>query len=116
MAATASTGWLSLIHISDNYDTDIAHITGWQNDRYDELIEQAYAEKDMDKRSDLLYQAETLLMEEMPVMPLFQYQNAYAKTGALSKLSTNYYGAVLFTKAKLKNASAYLATEPSAES
>ena len=117
--ATGFTGQaisLKDLALTDNYDTDIAHITGWQNDRYDELIEQAYAEKDMDKRSDLLYQAETLLMEEMPVMPLFQYQNAYAKTGALSKLSTNYYGAVLFTKAKLKNASAYLATEPSAES
>lgn len=85
-----------------NYDKNIPHITGWQNSRYDELIEKAFAEKDLGARSDLLYQAETILMEEMPAMPLFQYQNAYSKTGAISKLSTNYYGAVLFTKAKLK--------------
>ncbi|MCI8332480.1 MAG: hypothetical protein HFE78_06615 [Clostridiales bacterium] len=88
--------------LNENYDVNIPHITGWQNNRYDELIEQAFAEKDLAARSDLLYQAETILMEEMPVMPLFQYQNAYSKTGALSKLSTDYYGAVLFTKAKLK--------------
>ncbi|MCI8589259.1 MAG: hypothetical protein HFE77_00865 [Clostridiales bacterium] len=86
----------------ENYDVNIPHITGWQNDQYDALIEQAFAEKDLGARSDLLYQAETILMQEMPVMPLFQYQNAYRSTGAISKLDTNYHGAVLFTKAKMK--------------
>ncbi len=97
--------------LNPEYDKNIPHITGWQNDDYDALIEQAFAEKDMDARSDLLFEAEKLLMEEMPVMPLVRYRNAYVKTGALSGLTTDYYGAVSFKNAKLKNADAYVAPE-----
>ena len=97
--------------LEKDYKPDLSHITGWQNTEFDNLIGQAYEEKDMDAKSDLLFSAEKILMEEMPVMPLIQYQNAYVKTSALSKLDTNYYGAVLFTKAKLRSAGDYVATE-----
>ncbi|MBQ8696732.1 MAG: hypothetical protein IJ519_03335 [Clostridia bacterium] len=98
---------LRLSNTVENYDTSIPHVTGWENAEYDELIEKAFAESDLAKRSEILYEAEEILMEEMPVMPLVRYQNAYVKSKALSKLDSSYYGTVLFDEAKLKNAEDY---------
>lgn len=98
---------LRLANTVEDYDTSIAHITGWENEEYDALIEEAFAESDMAKRSDILFEAEELLMEELPVMPLVRYQNAYAKSKALSKIESDYYGTVHFDAAKLKNADEY---------
>lgn len=96
---------------NDDYSPDLSHITGWQNDEYDKLISEAAAESDMSAKSDKLFEAEKILMDEMPVMPIISYQNAYIKTGALKGLDTNYYGAVLFTKAKLSHYDDYKETE-----
>jgi oligopeptide transport system substrate-binding protein len=41
----------------------------WNNDKYNDLIKQAKAEVDAKKRMQLLYEAEKLLMEEMPIGP-----------------------------------------------
>lgn len=45
--------------------------TGWSNTRYDELIQQAKSESDPAKRMQIFYEAETILLEEMPIIPLF---------------------------------------------
>ncbi|AOV06424.1 peptide ABC transporter substrate-binding protein [Lysinibacillus sphaericus] len=47
--------------------------TTWSNAAYDELIQKAKNEVDEEKRWDLLVQADRLLMEEMPVFPLYYY-------------------------------------------
>ncbi|SUJ21958.1 peptide ABC transporter substrate-binding protein [Sporosarcina pasteurii] len=47
--------------------------TTWSNAEYDELIHKAKNEVDEEKRWDLLVQADRLLMEEMPVFPLYYY-------------------------------------------
>lgn len=99
--------------LNADYDATVPHITGWENAEYDKLIAQAFEEKDLGARSDILYQAEQILMEQMPVMPLIQYKNSYIKTGALSGISTTYYGAVDFGDAKLKSAEDYIAPETS---
>ncbi len=107
---------ISLKEITENadYSPDLRHITGWQNDSYDKLIAEAASESDMSAKSDKLAEAEKILMEEMPVMPLITYKNAYAKTGALKGLSEDYYGAVIFTKAKLSKYGDYVAPETEA--
>lgn len=45
--------------------------TGWANADYDALIEAALMEGDLAKHQELLVQAETLLMEEMPIAPVY---------------------------------------------
>lgn len=54
--------------------------TGWSNAQYDHFLEQAAAELDPLKRMDLLRQAEAILMEELPILPIYYYvtQNAIA--------------------------------------
>lgn len=81
----------------------VTNLCGYDNAEYDELIEAAFAETDKAKRSELLHQAEEKLVADMPVAPLFVYQNGYVQDGDLTKLDTNYLGAVIFTDAKLKN-------------
>ncbi|MDG2174873.1 MAG: peptide ABC transporter substrate-binding protein [Gammaproteobacteria bacterium] len=49
--------------------------TGFSNARYDEIIlHEAPAELDKDKRFALYYEAETILLENMPILPIFTYQ------------------------------------------
>ncbi len=45
--------------------------TGWTNTEYDALIDQAFHEGDPAAHQDLLIQAETILMEEMPIGPIY---------------------------------------------
>lgn len=83
-------------------------ITGYNSKEYNKLIDQAFAENaDRAKRSELLHQAEKLLLEDMPVTPLVTLQNAYVKSKSLSKLSFDFYGCPVFTKVKLKNYEEY---------
>lgn len=47
--------------------------TTWSNEEYDKLIEAIKTEVDDEKRWDLMIQADELLMQEMPVFPLYYY-------------------------------------------
>ena len=49
--------------------------SGWQSDAYDAKIAAAFAEKDLDKRAAILHEAEALLMEEMPIVPIMFNEN-----------------------------------------
>ncbi len=86
---------------SESYDV-IGHVTGYQSDAYDELIEKAAAATGAEK-ADLLHQAEKLLVEDMPVMPLVTLQSAYVSSKLLKGFKTTYYGTVDFKQVKMKN-------------
>lgn len=48
----------------------------YSNPKYDELIESAKLEPDVNKRFDMLHQAEDLLMQDMPIGPIYyRYKN-----------------------------------------
>ncbi|GGE14976.1 dipeptide-binding protein DppE [Marinithermofilum abyssi] len=51
--------------------------TGWSNKKYDELLKKAGAETDESKRIQLLHEAEKILMKEMPIIPLYYYNDVY---------------------------------------
>ena len=51
--------------------------TGWANKDYDALIAQAAATVDPQERLGVFQKAETLLMEEMPIIPIFFYTRVY---------------------------------------
>lgn len=52
--------------------------TGWSNARYDELLVKSSQEGDATKRLDLLGQAESILLEDMPIIPFYWYVHVYA--------------------------------------
>ncbi|HVE42687.1 MAG TPA: peptide ABC transporter substrate-binding protein, partial [Planctomycetota bacterium] len=47
--------------------------TGFSNAEYDRLIEAAGRERDAAKRMKLLHDAEAILMEELPIVPIYFY-------------------------------------------
>ncbi len=49
--------------------------TGWGNPEYDKLINGAYAEVDEAKRRKMLEDAEKILMDDMPIIPIYYYKS-----------------------------------------
>ncbi len=48
--------------------------TGWSNAQYDELMAKATKEKDAKARFGFMKQAEDILLDEMPIMPIYYYK------------------------------------------
>lgn len=64
---------------SDNGNND----SGWANAAYDQLLDEARAELDIAKRANILQQAETLLLEQGPVIPIYFYTSQGLRASAL---------------------------------
>lgn len=47
-----------------------SNFTNWSNEEFDELLAQSLTEQDEEKRFELLHEAERVLMEDMPVIPI----------------------------------------------
>jgi oligopeptide transport system substrate-binding protein len=47
--------------------------TNWGNAKYDQLIEAAGAETDVQKRMQLFHEAEQILLDEQPIIPIYFY-------------------------------------------
>nr|WP_114744335.1 peptide ABC transporter substrate-binding protein [Falsibacillus pallidus] len=58
--------------------------TGWSNPEFDSLIKAAKNEKDENKRFEDLYQAEKVLFEGMPIVPLYFYNQVYLQNDKVS--------------------------------
>jgi oligopeptide transport system substrate-binding protein len=51
--------------------------TGWENVKFDELVEEANTINDQEKRYELLNEAEKILIDNMPIIPLYTYVRVY---------------------------------------
>jgi len=60
-------------YLSDSDNND----SGWVNKAYDDLCARAAREANATERLKLLGQAEQILLDEMPIVPVFHYVNAY---------------------------------------
>ena len=52
--------------------------TGWSSDEYDQLIRQASRTQNMKARLELFQKAESILMDEIPIIPIYIYTRVYA--------------------------------------
>ena len=86
----------------------LSNIANYKNDAYDQLIALALETADLLDRAVILHQAEEILLEDMPVIPLMFNQSFYVAHKNMSKLDVNYWGFTVFTRAKLKNYEDYL--------
>ena len=100
---------------SDTYDL-FGHVTGYSSEAYNALIEQAYATDDAAARAAILHNAEQMLLEDMPIVPLVFLQDAYLIHDDLSGYGSSYYATREFKRMKLKNYTAYLPVETAAVS
>lgn len=111
MFAKSFAGGKMDMNVTDGNYQLATHISGYDSAEYEAKIEAIFAEKDEDVRSELLHEAEEMLLADMPIMPLVQLQSGAAVSEDLSKLSVNYWGFDIFTKAKLGHVENYTTTK-----
>jgi oligopeptide transport system substrate-binding protein len=63
--------------------------TGWSNTRYDSLIKNAAKEQDSGKRFKLLQEAEAILIDDQPIIPIYFYVYEFLKKPYLKGLYGN---------------------------
>lgn len=100
---------------NDNYDP-VPYIQGYDSDEYSALIESAFAEKNRAARSTYLHDAEELLMQDMPIIPLYFNKDAYVyNDDVLSKIGDWYMGFRDFDRLTMKNWRDYQTAEAAAD-
>ncbi len=75
--------------------------TQWHDEVFTELVESADRQIDLEKRKEMLIQAERILMEAFPVAPIYHYAFDYIKDPAVQDVVYLPSGAVDFKKAKI---------------
>lgn len=95
-------------------DAFIDPINGWA--KYDELIAKIKAETDTATRTELMHQAEDILMSNGCVIPLYYYNDIYMEKDYVSGMYANLFGYKFFHKIQMANGSTTvkinLASEP----
>ena len=81
--------------------TPAGHITSYNSNEYNALIEKAQLAKNEKERAEILVEAEKVLMKDMPVIPVIYNKNVSLSAKSLKNVSANFYTASVLTKAKL---------------
>lgn len=83
-----ASSFLDMYRTADSGNND----TGWENEEFKSLIDQASAEQDPAVRTDLQLQAEAIMVDEMPVIPLYYYTNLYVVQDHVENMSPDPLG------------------------
>ena len=75
---------------------------GYSNAEYDSLVAQAKAEQDSTKRWELMHKAESIIMEDMPIIPLYYYTKVKAAKPEVKGFRVSTLGHVLFDQAYIE--------------
>ncbi len=78
----------------------VQNATSWEDPEYQFLM--LSARQNPKKKNQLLGEAESLLLEESPIIPLFQFNMLYAKSKKLEGVSLNGFGTLDFSHAYFK--------------
>ena len=84
------------------------HITGYDSEEYNTLMEKIFAEKIVANRAEDLRAAEGILMNDLPVIPVVYNLNATVTSKQLKRTTSSYYNVLSFQKAKIGSYSKYL--------
>lgn len=99
-------GWVADYNDASNfldmYTTGNANnYSQWSNEEFDNLIADAITEKDAAKRSEILHQAEDIMMEEMIVAPVYDDVDPYMINDRIANMYHSPMGYFFFDKATL---------------
>ncbi|QRG66619.1 peptide ABC transporter substrate-binding protein [Brevibacillus choshinensis] len=70
--------------------------TLWHSEKYVDLVQKAYAEPDESKRNQHLMEAETILMNEMPVTGIYSSVNSWVQSDKLKGITVDPLGYIDF--------------------
>ena len=76
--------------------------TGWENEEFATLLEETYTIQDKEQRNELLAKCEAKLVEEMPVMPIFNFTMLYVQDKNLQDVVLTETGNLDFKWASFK--------------
>ena len=63
--------------------------TGWSNETYDNLLEKAAASPSKEQRYLYMYEAEKILMDELPIIPIYTYTRIFMKHESVQGWNAN---------------------------
>ncbi len=79
-------------NIEENPNYDLTpHVTGYNSAEYNNKIEAAYAAESNKERAKLLHEAEAMLMNDMPAIPIVYNQDVALKSSKLSGIDSNFF-------------------------
>ena len=87
------------------------NIAGWANTNYDEYVLSAFMTNDAAARKAALKEAEKILLESCPVIPIMYNENFTFVSSELTNLKTDGFGNFVLNKLNQKNYHQYLPSE-----
>ena len=84
------------------------HITGYDSEEYNALMEEIFAEKVVTNRAENLRKAEGILMNDLPIIPVVYNQTVTVSNSKLKGETVNFYNATQFKKCKIGSYAKYL--------
>lgn len=81
------------------YASDRLNMSNWENDEFQLTLQEAQEEVDSRRRLALLKKAETILMEHMPVIPVYFLTISYAKNPQLEDVGLSELNEIDFSRA-----------------
>lgn len=92
----------SVVNVDLGSDTYTPHITGFNSPEYDAIIDKAFYAKTESDRNAALHEAEALLLELSPIVPLHFNTDIYYASSKLKNIETSIYGYKVFNDTTLK--------------
>ncbi|EKE26732.1 MAG: hypothetical protein ACD_4C00175G0001 [uncultured bacterium (gcode 4)] len=78
------------------YKDGIKNYTCWENAKFIEVLNEAKKEFDPVKRMRIIEKAESILLDEMPITPLYFYNYTMLKKNYVNGIYSNIVGDLLF--------------------
>lgn len=75
---------------------------GWQNEEFENLLKQSKIETDTNKRLELLKKAEELLVDEMPIIPIYFFTDEVIQSKKVNNVAFPYPGQIQLKWASLE--------------
>ncbi|MBU5316459.1 peptide ABC transporter substrate-binding protein [Clostridium bornimense] len=82
--------------------TSTLNEAGFSNNEYDALIKDAIKEQDTKKREEILHKAEDILMDEMPVIPIYYYTQIKGVKSYVKDMKVSQLGFIYFDEAYIE--------------
>lgn len=92
----------SVVSVRDDAELFTPHITGFEDEKYDQIIDKLYAATDAKEINTLLHQAEEYILEACPATALYFDVDYYLANSNLKNIKSNFFGSRYFHKTDLK--------------